>query len=133
MDTSVVAVAAARREAVERAVPVRFEVRDARDLVSMAQQFDPVIDCGLFHVLDDDDRATYVRGLGDVAVRGGRYVMMCFSDRQPGFAGPRRVAQSEIRACFGTGWRIDSIDAVTMELTTNPAGVRAWLCRITRL
>ena len=80
----------------------------------MAQRFDTVIDCGLFHIFDDDDRTRYVEGLGEVLAPGGRYLMMCFSDRQPGSAGPRRMGQAEIHASFGGGWRIDSIDVVTM-------------------
>ncbi len=94
IDTSAAAIAVAQRKAVERAASVRFEVRDALDVVSMAQRFDTVIDCGLFHIFDDDDRTRYVEGLGEVLAPGGRYLMMCFSDRQPGSAGPRRMGQA---------------------------------------
>jgi hypothetical protein len=46
--------------------------------------------------------------------------MLCFSDRQPGFVGPRRVTEDEIRASFRDGWRTDSIVRETMDITIDP-------------
>jgi hypothetical protein len=63
---------------------------------------------------------------------GGRYFMLCFSDRQPGDQGPRRVTRDEITASFADGWRVDSIEPATIEITTDPAGIRAWLVAATR-
>jgi hypothetical protein len=58
--------------------------------------------------------------------------MLCFSDRQPGEWGPRRVGQDEIRASFSAGWRIESIDAATIEITIDPEGVQGWLASMVR-
>ncbi len=52
--------------------------------------------------------------------------MLCFSDRQPGGFGPRRVTQDEIRASFAEGWLVESIEAAPLEITFGPA-VLAWL------
>src|SRR4051812_42789961 len=52
--------------------------------------FDRVIDSGLFHVFDDEDRARYVTSLATVLRSGGSCYLMCFSDRQPGDWGPSR-------------------------------------------
>ena len=57
---------------------------DALDLGAIGEVFETVLDCGLFHVFDDDDRARLVASLHAVVVPGGRYHMLCFSDRQPG-------------------------------------------------
>lgn len=59
--------------------------------------------------------------------------MLVFSDRQPPGFGPRRVSQAEIEAAFADGWRIDSLNRVTMDVTIDPHGVRAWLAAITRV
>jgi hypothetical protein len=91
-----------------------------------------VLDCGLFHVFNDDDRAAYVASLSAATAPGGRYFMLCFSERQPGDFGPRRVTQAEIRASFQMGWRVDAIDDVKLETNLGPEGVFAWLARITR-
>jgi hypothetical protein len=64
--------------------------------------------------------------------QGGRYFMLCFSDREPGNTGPLRLTQDQIRMAFADGWQIDSIEPATIEITTDPAGVRAWLVTATR-
>jgi hypothetical protein len=91
-----------------------------------------VIDCGLFHIFEDPDRSLLVGSLRSVTRPGSHYFMLCFSDRQPGDWGPRRVTQDEIRASFAEGWQIDSIEPATLEITFDPNGVLAWLTAITR-
>jgi hypothetical protein len=78
-------------------------------LASLDQQFDTVLDCGLFHVLDDE-RRSLVGNLLAVIHPDGRCFMLCFSDRQLGSFGPRRIKRNEIRASFDMGWQVDSID-----------------------
>ncbi len=129
IDASRTAIDLAKHKAKERGLEARFIVWDALELPALAQRderFDTVLDCGLFHVFDDDDRATFVKGLRSVVAPGGRYFMLCFSDRQPGGFGPRRVTQDEIRASFADGWLVESIEAAPLEITFGPA-VLAWL------
>ncbi len=126
------AVDAARRKAAERNLDATFVVGDVLRLDELGERFDTVLDSGVFHVFDDADRARYVDTLRAVLAPGGRYLMACFSDRQPGDWGPRRVARDEIRASFADGWRVESIDEVGFTTTIDP-GIRAWLARITRL
>jgi hypothetical protein len=59
---------------------------------------------------------------------------MCFSDREPGEFGPRRVSQEELRAAFSDGWRIDSIVADSFDINPIEGNTRAeaWLARIRR-
>jgi cyclopropane fatty-acyl-phospholipid synthase-like methyltransferase len=133
IDSAPIAIGLAREKAAQRSLEVRFEVWDARDLSGLGTRFETVLDCGLFHVFDDDDRARFVTSLGGVVVPGGRYFMLCFSDRQPGDWGPRRVRQDELRRSFADGWRVDSIEETVLELTTRPAGAQAWLASVTRM
>lgn len=58
--------------------------------------------------------------------------MLCFSDRQPGDWGPRRVARDEIRVAFSAGWEIESIESAVIDLTWDPAGSLAWRVAATR-
>jgi hypothetical protein len=58
--------------------------------------------------------------------------MLCFSDRQPGEGGPRRVTEDEIRVAFSVGWQIESIESATIDLTWDPAGALAWQVAATR-
>jgi cyclopropane fatty-acyl-phospholipid synthase-like methyltransferase len=128
------AIEQARAKAAERGVAARFEVADVLHLGELGQTFDTIIDCGVFHTFDDDGRARYVTSLAEVLPPGGHCYLMCFSERQPGTFGPRRVRQDELRAAFATGWVVDSISAAIMDI--NPGlptpVVQAWLADIRR-
>jgi len=132
VDSAPTAIAKAEAKAEERGLRARFLVADALELAALGESFDTVLDCGLFHVFDDDARPRFVESLAAAVPPGGRYHMLCFSDRQPGEWGPRRVGQDEIRASFSAGWRIQSIDAATIEITLGPEGVQAWLASMVR-
>lgn len=60
--------------------------------------------------------------------------MLCLSDQQPGRWGPRmrKVTLAEISATFTGDWRADSIEPATIDITTDPGGIRAWLLSATR-
>jgi cyclopropane fatty-acyl-phospholipid synthase-like methyltransferase len=132
IDVSGLAISKARAKAAERGLAARFEVGDVRHLERLGETFDTVTDSGMFHVFDDADRARYVTSLAAVLEPGGSYYMMCFSDRQPGVWGPRRVRRDEIEQAFGDGWQIESI--TPDEFTVNPiegtTSVHAWLAVI---
>jgi SAM-dependent methyltransferase len=132
IDGAPLAIEKANEKARERGIDVRFVVGDVLDLAAFGEQWDTVLDCGVFHVFDDDDRPVYVESLAAVIPAGGRYFMLCFSDEQPGAAGPRRVSQDEIRASFADGWRVDSIEASVIETNWQDRSARAWLATITR-
>jgi len=132
IDAVAAAIGTAKRKAQERGLAARFLVWNALDLVSLGQQFDTVLDSGLFHVLDDSDRRSYVDNLTAVIPPGGRYFLLCFSDRQPGGFGPKRIKQEEIRTSFAAGWRVDAIEPATLDNTMGP-GILGWRARITRV
>ena len=101
--------------------------------LSLGEQFDTVLDSGLFHVFDDDDRARYVESLRAATAPGGSFHMLCFSDRQPGDWGPRRVTRAEIEQSFTDGWRIETIEPVVFETNLDPGEVLAWRSEISRV
>lgn len=130
VDLSQKAIELAKEKVAERGIDARFLAYDALRLPDLAEQFNTVLDCGLFHVLDDDEREQYVHSLSGVVPMGGRYHMLCFSDRQPGDWGPRRVTESEIRDSLATGWLVDSIEPAVIDTTWIEAF--AWQVRATR-
>ncbi len=136
VDVSGRAIQRAKDKAAERGLVARFDIADALDLGDLGLTFDTIIDSGVFHVFDDANRARYVASLGSVLRPGGYCYLMCFSDRQPGNSGPRRVRQDELHAAFGDGWRIASIEAAAFELNQPGLGVpsaQAWLAVIQRI
>lgn len=129
----------AKKKAAERGVQASFLVLDALHLDSLPEQFDSVIDCGLFHVFSDDDRQRYVAGLSSVTKPGGRLFLLCFSDQEPGELGPRRITEQGLRAAFSSVWTIESIEPARFEtrpdlegITFSPGGPKAWFARILR-
>ncbi|HEX6843918.1 MAG TPA: class I SAM-dependent methyltransferase [Actinomycetota bacterium] len=133
IDASPTAIASAQEKARARRLPARFVVGDALDLPALRDVFDTVLDCGLFHVLDEDERARYVESLHAVVVPGGAVHVLCFSDRVPGEVGPARIRREQIRAAFADGWRVAAIDDAAIEATFRPEGVPAWLARLLRV
>jgi cyclopropane fatty-acyl-phospholipid synthase-like methyltransferase len=132
VDISPRAIELAQGKATQRGLDARFLVWNALNLPALGEQFETVLDSGLFHIFGDEDRAKYVECLGSAVSPGGRYYLLCFSDRQPGLWGPRRVTQDEIRTSFADGWIVESIKGVTMDLTIGPEGAQAWLAAIVR-
>jgi cyclopropane fatty-acyl-phospholipid synthase-like methyltransferase len=134
IDIAPTAIARARAKASARGLTARFEVADALDLGRLSLSVDTVIDSGVFHIFGDDDRARYVASLAAALQPTGACYLMCFSDRQPGTWGSRRIRADELRAAFSDGWAVESITADTLEV--NPmegmTQVHAWLAVIKR-
>jgi SAM-dependent methyltransferase len=132
IDFSPKAIRRAEQKALERELKPKFFVADVLELESRGDRYDTVLDCGVFHVFDDDDRSRFVSSLSAAVVPGGRYFMLCFSDKQPGDWGPRRVSEAEIHSSFADGWRIESIEPSRLEINIDPDGAHAWLAVIVR-
>ena len=123
----------AKQKAAERGLSATFLVMDALALKELPEVFDSAIDSGLFHVFSDEERRRYVEGLASVLNTGGRLVLLCFSDEEPGEQGPRRVSKTEIENAFAEGWVIESIEPSRYEVRPDPkdssfrdGGPRAW-------
>src|SRR5439155_18158463 len=130
VDASPKAIARAKQKASDRGLTVDFRVGDALDLPALGRTFDTVLDCGLFHVFDDEPRARYVRSLAAAVNPGGAYFMLCFSDKVPPGFGPRRISQQEIRDSFAGEWIVKSIEPAVLEVNFTPDGISSWLAAI---
>src|ERR1700730_1318866 len=71
IDAAPAAIALAEDKARDRGLAVRFLVWNALKLAALDEQFDTVLDCGLFHVFDDVDRVQFVDSVGAVVPTGG--------------------------------------------------------------
>jgi len=133
VDIAELAIQRARDKAAERGIHATFQVADAMHLDLLGRKFDVITDSGLFHVFSDDERPPFVSSLRSALRPGGIYYMMCFSDRQPGDWGPRRVSKAEIRASFADGWSIRSIEPAQFDVAIESERAQAWLATIERL
>jgi ubiquinone/menaquinone biosynthesis C-methylase UbiE len=133
VDLSSRAIAAARAKTAERRQDVDFRAGNALSLDFEYNTFDNVIDSGLFHTFTDNDRPTYVHEMARVLVPGGRYFMLCFSEKEPaGWGGPRRVRGGEIEATLSPLFKINYIRDALFATRFHNAGGRAYLTSATR-
>ena len=134
VDSAPRAILKAKEKAKARGLKAEFRVADALDLGALGRTFDTAIDCGLFHVFGDVERAAYVESLRSALKTGGRYFMLCFSDSEPAdWGGPRRVSKQEIYEAFSQGWQVDFVRPAAFETFQRDIGGRAWLSGITKV
>ncbi len=131
IDTAQEAIDKARRKSLERRLRVNFRLVDALALPCLGLTFDTVIDSGLFHVFSDEERVEYANNLGAVLMPGGRFFMLCLSERETR-EGPRRVTKADITDAFRDGWTINDIQETKFETLIHEGGAWAWLATISR-
>jgi len=135
VDVAETAVAMAEAKAADRGLKAEFAMADALQLDRLGRTFDTVLDCGLFHTFDGEERPGYVASLASVTKHGGALHVLCFSDEGPD-TGPHPVSHEELRASFGpgSGWQIAAIrpDRVLTRYHDD-RGAPAWLATIKRI
>jgi hypothetical protein len=97
--------------------------------------FDTVLDCGLFHSFDSNERGDYVASLASVTGRGANVYVLCFSDVGPADSwGPHPVSQVALREAFTRtgGWTVAYVNADSIQTTFRTHGAPAWLAKIER-
>jgi ubiquinone/menaquinone biosynthesis C-methylase UbiE len=133
VDVAETALSIAREKAADRGIAAAFVAADALHLDRLGREFETVLDSGLFHAFDSDERRDYVASLASVTRRGGRLYVLCFSDVGPE-TGPHPISEEELRAAFepGTGWSVASLRPEQCETRFAAQGVPAWLATIER-
>jgi SAM-dependent methyltransferase len=134
-DVAETALAMARAKARERGLESEFVAADALHLETLGRTFDTVLDCGLFHSFNGDERPGYVASLASVTGPGATLYVLCFSDAGPG-TGPHPVSEEELRAPFGpgSGWSVAAIEPDRV-LTRfhDDNGAPAWFATVRRV
>ncbi|HEY3829808.1 MAG TPA: methyltransferase domain-containing protein [Solirubrobacteraceae bacterium] len=135
VDVAETALSIAREKAAVRGIDADFAVADALHLNRLGRAFETVLDCGLFHTFDSDERRDYVASLASVTSRGGYLYVLCFSDVGPGICGPHPVSQEKLRAAFERcdGWSVARVSPDRIETRFAAQGVPAWLAKIERV
>jgi SAM-dependent methyltransferase len=134
VDVAETALAIARQKAIDRGIAAEFAAADAFHLDRLGRSFQTVLDCGLFHTFNADERPDYVASLASVTGHDATLVVLCFSDAGPN-TGPHPVRQEELRAAFNpaSGWTIADLSAERIQTRFHPHGAPAWRVTIQRL
>jgi cyclopropane fatty-acyl-phospholipid synthase-like methyltransferase len=133
VDVAETALSIAREKAAHRGISADFAVADALHLERLGLAFETVLDCGLFHTFDRDERRDYVASLASVTDRGGNLFVLCFSDLGSGARGPHPVSRQDLRAAFTSGWSVASISPDRIQTRFDAKGVPAWLAKVERI
>jgi ubiquinone/menaquinone biosynthesis C-methylase UbiE len=133
IDVAETALTMARKKAKDRGIKAEFATADAFRLEHLGRSFSTVLDCGLFHTFDSDERPGYAASLARVTEYDGTLYVLCFSDQGPE-AGPHPTSQEELRAEFNprTGWNVAAIQPDRIQATFHADGLPAWLATIKR-
>ena len=134
VDVAETALAMARAKAVDRGLDVEFAAADAFRLERLGRSFATVLDCGLFHTFDDNERAEYVASLASVTKHEGTLYVLCFSD-EGADVGPHPVSRDGLRAAFNpaAGWEIAAIEPDRILTRIHDNGAPAWFATIRRM
>jgi SAM-dependent methyltransferase len=134
VDVAETALSIARKKASDRGLDAAFEVADALHLDRLSRVFETVLDCGLFHTFDGDERRDYVTALASVTSRGGAVHVLCFSDVGPD-TGPHPISQDVLRAAFEPSgdWSVAAVSPDLIQTRFSANGIPAWLAKIERI
>jgi SAM-dependent methyltransferase len=134
VDVAETALAIARAKAGDRGIEAQFAAVDALALERLGRRFETVLDCGLFHTFNGDERPGYVASLASATEHDGTLYVLCFSDDGPD-TGPHPISREELRAAFNpsTGWNVAAIEPARVQTRYHHDGAPAWLATIKRI
>jgi SAM-dependent methyltransferase len=134
VDVAETALAMARKKARDRGIEAAFAAADAFQLGRLGRTFQTVLDCGLFHTFNCDERPAYVASLEPVTEHDGVLYVLCFSDEGPD-TGPHPIAREELRTAFNAtgGWSVVAIQPDRIHTRFHANGVSAWLATVKRI
>jgi SAM-dependent methyltransferase len=127
--------AKAKAKTKDRGIEVEFAACDAFHLERLRRMFKTVLDCGLFHTFDRDERPGYVTSLASVTEHDGTLYVLCFSDEGPD-TGPHPISQEDLRAAFNPshGWNLAAIKVDRIQTRFHDDnGAPAWFATIKRI
>ena len=135
LDIAHLAINKGKKKAAKQKIKVDFRLGDALKLGRYFKQehFNAVIDSGLFHTLSDQERPIFAKQINRVLVNGGKYFMLCFSEKEHGTAGPRRISKKEIKETFSKMFRINYIKDAFFATKWDKKGPKAYLTSMTKI
>jgi SAM-dependent methyltransferase len=134
VDVAETALAMARKKAADRRIEAEFTAADAFHLERLGRRFQTVLDCGLFHTFNGDERPGYVASLASVTEPDGTLYILCFSDHGPE-TGPHPISEEELRAAFhaNNGWSLAAFRPDRIQTRFHHDGAPAWFATVKRI
>ncbi|HEX4307700.1 MAG TPA: class I SAM-dependent methyltransferase [Solirubrobacterales bacterium] len=135
VDVAETAIAMAREKAAARGLDAEFELADALHLERLGRTFDTVLDCGLLHTFDAEERPAYLASLAAVTEPGATLFCLCFREGAPETEGPHPVSEADLRAALSpeAGWDLTGLEESEIEVTLGAGQFPAWLLTASRV
>ena len=127
------AIEKARSKALKKGLRDLFFVHDVFSLNTQGEQYDTVLDVGLFHTLNDRDRCRFPAAISSVMRDQGKFFILCFSDLHNNYIGPRRISRDILRDTFSSGWEIQGISPTHYYARFPRKGAKAWLVSLRKV
>lgn len=111
LDGAPSAIARARATAATRGLDVHFAVAEAVTLTGWDAAFDTVLDCAIYHCLNDTERHRCAAALHRATRPGARLHLLAFSPAMRGIFPDRHVVTEEnLRTTLGAYWNVDTLE-----------------------
>ena len=133
VDISPSAIALAEANAKRKGVSCRFVAADVLGgLAEITETFEFAYDWSLLHHVFPEDRGQYVETVHRLLVPGGKYLSVCFSEKDTGFGGTDKVrrtplgtvlyfsSEGELRNLFSPYFDVTTLDTVQVEGKREP-------------
>jgi SAM-dependent methyltransferase len=133
VDISPSAIALAEANAKQKGVKCRFVAADVLDrLAAISETFEFAYDWSLLHHIFPNDRKLYVETVHRLLTPGGKYLSVCFSEKDIGFGGTGRFrmtslgtelyfsSEDELRDLFGLYFEITMLKTIQVEGKREP-------------
>jgi SAM-dependent methyltransferase len=105
----------ARMKARDRSLNTDFRVANALNLPDTLGLFDTVVDSGLFHAFETDERETYAHELATIVSSGEHLFLAGFAEGATEDTGPNPIAPDDIHSAFGNEWTVHQIQERVFE------------------
>ncbi len=134
VDVAETALAMALEKAAARGLKAEFASADALHLERLGRRFETVLDCGLFHTFNAEERPGYVASLASVTEPGATLYVLSFSDQGPE-SGPHPVSEEDVRTSFGagSGWEVVALEPDWIETRFHGTQLPAWFVTVRRV
>ena len=113
IDISENAIKYSKENAEKAGVNIKFKAMDVMNLPELNEKFDFIFEWAIMHHIMPEQRQKYVQGASEILTKGGKYLSLCFNEKDPKFIGAdtkTRIIPEGSRSIVGGKLYFSSLD-----------------------